>query len=197
MCVFFTLNRYFCPVDIQHNQSVPILQGLEEIQVMWSQSYATEIVRCHVPVCSKHKHWTMRCHAIILDTADTTYTFYEIEKRKKTKKKLRKNKETQIEKVRKNKIKKGGRNKLSRPPRRGSGSHLKITSWKKKKKEGKNTTACEQSRTNNHGSTTVKPNHEAPSYTTQAHHAARHTGWLGYIYMANRNNTGINTTAVV
>ena len=31
----------------------------------------------------------MRCHVVILDTTDTTYTFYEIEKRKDTKKKTR------------------------------------------------------------------------------------------------------------
>ena len=37
---------------------------LEEIQVLWSQSYATEVPRCHVLVCSKHS--SEQCNAISL-----------------------------------------------------------------------------------------------------------------------------------
>ena len=33
------------------------------------------------------KQWAMQCHVIILDATGTEYTFYEIEKRKETKKK--------------------------------------------------------------------------------------------------------------
>ena len=52
VCVFFTLNRYFYPstsstTSIRTDSSI-----LEEIHIMWSQSYATEILRCHV--CRKH-----------------------------------------------------------------------------------------------------------------------------------------------
>ena len=47
-CVFFTLNRSFypstsCTTGVRADSSI-----LEEIQVMWSQSYAAEILRCHV-----------------------------------------------------------------------------------------------------------------------------------------------------
>ena len=60
---------------------------------MWLQNYATDIrckrttlPRTRYLVCSKHSS-SGQCNAmfIILDTIGTTYTFYETEKRKKTK----------------------------------------------------------------------------------------------------------------
>ena len=53
VCVFFILNRSFYPstsstISVRDDSSI-----LEEILVLlWSQSYATETLRC--PVCSKH-----------------------------------------------------------------------------------------------------------------------------------------------
>ena len=60
VCMFFTLNRSFYPstsstISVRADSSI-----LEEIQVMWSQSYATEILRCHV--CSKHS--SGQCNAM-------------------------------------------------------------------------------------------------------------------------------------
>ena len=60
VCVLFTLNRSFCPstsctTSVRAESSI-----LEEIQVMWSQSYATEIRLC--PVSSKHS--SGQCNAV-------------------------------------------------------------------------------------------------------------------------------------
>ena len=52
VCVFFTLNRSFYPSTSSTTSVRADSPILEEIQVMWSQSYATEILGCHV--CSKH-----------------------------------------------------------------------------------------------------------------------------------------------
>ena len=94
LCVFsFTSNRYFYPSISSATTSVradsSILLLMEEIQViMWSQSYATEILLyvATYQVCGKHS--SRQCNAmpsqIILDTKGTTYTFYEIDKRKET-----------------------------------------------------------------------------------------------------------------
>ena len=52
VCVFLTLNSSFYPstsCTTSVRAGCPIL---EETQVMWSQCYATEILRCHV--CSNH-----------------------------------------------------------------------------------------------------------------------------------------------
>ena len=59
VCVFFTLNRSFYPSTYSTTSGRADSSILEEIQVLWSQSYAVEILRCHVPgtwyqVCSKH-----------------------------------------------------------------------------------------------------------------------------------------------
>ena len=61
---------------------------LAEIHVVWSQNCATEILRCHVYAVSTISE---QCNvmSIILDTTGTTYTFYEIEKRKEAKKKTK------------------------------------------------------------------------------------------------------------
>ena len=56
-------------------------------------------------VYGKAQQSAMQCHAIILDTTCTTYTFYEIEKRKETKKtheqrrRVGREEETKIKKV--------------------------------------------------------------------------------------------------
>ena len=48
MCVFFTLTRSFYPSTTSTTSVRADSSILEEIQVLWSQSYATEILRCHV-----------------------------------------------------------------------------------------------------------------------------------------------------
>ena len=138
VCVFFTLNRYFYtqPVDIQHNQCpcrcFNPRNDTSYYVVTWSQSYATEILRCHIPgtwyACSKHSsvgnamsschHVIMSSchHVIILDTTGTTYTFYGIEKRKETIKEKAKTKKTNQRRKRKKVKAKTKRNNLSCPP---------------------------------------------------------------------------------
>ena len=54
--VFFTSSRFFYPWT-SRTTSVCVDSPIDyprEIQIMWSQNYATEILRCHVPVCSMH-----------------------------------------------------------------------------------------------------------------------------------------------
>ena len=47
------IKPFYLPVDLQHKTSVRADSSiLEDIQVMWSQSYATQILRCHI--YSKH-----------------------------------------------------------------------------------------------------------------------------------------------
>ena len=78
---------------------------IEEIQVLWSQSYATEILSCHVQVYSKHS--SGQCNAMsscyLIDTTGTTYTFYKIERRKETIKENTKTKKTNRKRKRKKK----------------------------------------------------------------------------------------------
>ena len=45
VCVFFTLNRSFYPSTSSTTSVRADSSILEEIQVLWSQSYATEILR--------------------------------------------------------------------------------------------------------------------------------------------------------
>ena len=75
-CVFFTLNRSLypstsCTTSVRADS---IILLIEEMQVPWSQSYATEILRCHV--CNKHcRPWAvgnaMPCHHTGYDRHDT------------------------------------------------------------------------------------------------------------------------------
>ena len=130
----------------------------------------------------------MQCHVIILDTTGTIHTFYEIEKRKETKKTISKEKKEENKK----------KQTVVPPPSagdvantltllgpqsrfgdklliiRGNCPHMwecgakgvKRTSWNKIKKK-KNTTTCKQSKTgnqgkNNKGKITSTPRHKAP-----------------------------------
>ena len=48
------IKPFFLPVDIQHNLCPcrffnPTRYEVEEVKVMWSQSYATDRLHCHVP----------------------------------------------------------------------------------------------------------------------------------------------------
>ena len=72
----------------------------------------------------------MQCHVIILDTRDTTYTFYEIGKRKETKEKR---KQIEGEKERRKNV----GNKLSCPPPQGMWQTLEKNELEKKKKKKK------------------------------------------------------------
>ena len=103
VCVLH-IKPLFIPVDIQHTTSVRAdFSILEEIQVLWSQSYATEIL--YVATCAVSTavvQWAMQSHVIILliDTTGTTYTIYEIEKRKaRNKKKQSKRKQKQSRRI--------------------------------------------------------------------------------------------------
>ena len=110
VCVFFTLNRSFYPSTSSTTSVGADSSIVEEIQVLWPQSYAPEILRCHLPgtlVCSKHCSW--QCNAMSLvtclhtikygvDTTGTTYTFYEIEKRKERKRKQSQRRQIEREK---------------------------------------------------------------------------------------------------
>ena len=84
VCVLHT-KPFGLPVDIQHNNQCPCLFfSPREMQVMWPQNYATEIL--HWDVCSKQSR---QCNALssywIPDTTGTTYIFYEREKTNETK----------------------------------------------------------------------------------------------------------------
>ena len=75
MCVFFTLNRSFYPstsstTSVRADSSILLL--IEEIQVLWSQSYAIEILRCHVPgyAVSTAVSNVMPCHHSRYDRHD-------------------------------------------------------------------------------------------------------------------------------
>ena len=72
----------------------------------------------------------MQRHVIILNTTGPTYAFYEIDKRKET----RKN-EKQLIQIKRKKKRKNRRNKLSCPPRRRCGIHFNRRARKKKKKK--------------------------------------------------------------
>ena len=52
VCVFFKFNRSFYPSTSSTTSLRADSSILEDIKVLWSQSYATEILRCHV--CSMH-----------------------------------------------------------------------------------------------------------------------------------------------
>ena len=54
VCVLLTLNRSFYPSTSSTTSARADSSILEEIQVLWSPSYATEILRCHV--CSVRVH---------------------------------------------------------------------------------------------------------------------------------------------
>ena len=63
VCVLH-IKPFFLPVDIQHNRC-PC--GFYKKQVMWSQSCATEILRCHVPgmqLLSTAVANAMSCHQL-------------------------------------------------------------------------------------------------------------------------------------
>ena len=133
--MFFTLNRSFYTRrhPAQTPVYVPILQSslYNRYKFCGHKSYATEILRCHVPIGSKHSsEWAMQCHVIIQDTIGTTYAFYEIEKRKKTKK-THKQREIEREKEEKGRRKKREETNCRAPPPRRCGKHLKRTSWEK------------------------------------------------------------------
>ena len=93
----------------------------------------------------------MQCHAIILGTTGTTYTFYEIQKRKETIKEKQKQRRQIERENEKNKKKGTRRNNLSCPPPAGEVANtLKRTSGEKRKRK-RNTAACKQSKTKNQG----------------------------------------------
>ena len=48
VCVL-RIKPFLLPVGIQYNQCPCRFFNPREIQVMWSQNYATEILRCHAP----------------------------------------------------------------------------------------------------------------------------------------------------
>ena len=73
VCSLFTFNRSFYPSTSSTTIDRYDSSILEEIQVLWSQSYATEILRCHV--CSKScsaVENAMPCH-------DTRYDRHDID----------------------------------------------------------------------------------------------------------------------
>ena len=78
----------------------------------------------------------MQCRVIkILDTTGTTYTIYEIGKRKETIKEKNKNNEDKSKEKKKKNERKNKRNHLScLPPRRRGGQHLKKNELEKKTK---------------------------------------------------------------
>ena len=45
-CVFY-IKPFFLPVDIQHNQCPSRFCNFREVQVVWSQNYAMEILHCY------------------------------------------------------------------------------------------------------------------------------------------------------
>ena len=92
----------------------------------------------------------MQCHVIILDTTGTTYTIYEIGKRKETiKEKTDKKWTNRKRKTKKIKTKTRSNNMSCPPPAGEVANTRKITSWRKRKKKDRNTTACEQRETTN------------------------------------------------
>ena len=54
ICVFFPLNRSFYPSTSSTTRVRADSSIVEETQVLWSQIYTAEILRCHVWHCSKH-----------------------------------------------------------------------------------------------------------------------------------------------
>ena len=77
----------------------------------------------------------MQCHVMILNMKGTTYTFYELEKRKGTIKEKTETRKTNRERKRKKMKAKTRRNNLScPPPRRRGGQHLKKNELEKRKK---------------------------------------------------------------
>ena len=90
-CVFFTIiNRSFYPSTSGTTSVRAVSSILEEVQLLWSQRHATEILRCQV--CSKDSCGQCNALFIILDTTGTTYTFYK--KRNKSEQSKRKQKKT-------------------------------------------------------------------------------------------------------
>ena len=76
VCVFFTLNRYFYPSTSSTTTSVRADSSIlliEEIQVLlWSQSYATEILRCHV-LYAVSTAVSGQCNVCVFFTLNTSF----------------------------------------------------------------------------------------------------------------------------
>ncbi len=121
--MFFTLNRSFYPSTFSTTSVRAGSSILEEIQVLWAQSYATEILRCHVGR-STAAEWAMQCHVIILDTTGTTYIFYDRETKGNNQRENKNKEDKSKEKKKKKKMKaKTRRNNLSCPPPAGEGAN--------------------------------------------------------------------------
>ena len=145
MCVLFTLNRSFYPSTSSTTSARANASILEEMQVMWSQSYAKSILE-YVATYAGAQQRAMQCHVIILDTTDTACTFYE----ERNGRKHRTNNKEDISKEKTYK-------KLTVvAPRRGRGRHLEINTWENTHHY------LYQSKTRNQGNIAGQPKHKAP-----------------------------------
>ena len=98
----------------------------------------------------------------VLDTTDTAYTFYEIEKRKE----IKKNKEDKSkEKKKKRKREKIEETNCRAPPPQAMWQTLENSKLGKKEKK-KNTTTCNQSKTKNQGKKQRENNRQTKAQST-------------------------------
>ena len=88
MCVFFNLNRYFLPVDIQHRRCPCRFFKTTEIQALWTQNYGTDILHL---LCSKQSRFCDGMPSYWIRQARHTH-YMKGRKQKKTKKNNRKKK---------------------------------------------------------------------------------------------------------
>ena len=131
VCVFFTLNRPFCPstsgtTSVRADSSI-----LEEIRVMLSQSYATVAEISTLPR-TRHAVNTMGnampCHCTGYDRHGIHILWNRETKGNQEKTETKKKTNRKNERIKKQTV--------VPPPRRRCGRHLKRTSWKKRKKKG-------------------------------------------------------------
>ena len=127
---------FFLPVDIQTTCARAYSSTLEDIQVMWSQSYPTAVIlRCHVSVSPAVGN-AVPCHHTRYDRHDIHNLWKrETKGNNQSKRKLRqKNKSKEKKKIWSKKWKET----ICRgPPRRRGGQHLKETELEKRRKQQK------------------------------------------------------------
>ena len=83
VCVLH-IKPFFLHVDIQHNQCP--CRFFNPINRRDTSSGVTKLRHrdTTLPRMQEALQWAMQCHVIMLDTTGTTYSIYEIEKRKET-----------------------------------------------------------------------------------------------------------------